>query len=275
MKKTFLAKRNALLSSSNFSWGTYILLGAVIALLVRIVAPDIFWHGVAPVFRVADTGAEKIHAFVVAFGDTSALALRNEKLLDENAALSEENRSLLQKVSSLEKLIAPSQTEQKNDSGIIAGVVARPPTSPYDTLVLASGENAGIAVGQEVFGAGGVPVGVISSVSGDFSRVTLFSAPGLVMHGWVGDKNIPLTILGAGGGVMKASISRAAGVAVGDTVFVPGPGALPVGTISRVENDPSAPEIVLHIRPSLNPFSIVWVVVRTTHAIPLETAPIP
>ena len=41
----------------------------------------------------------------------------------------------------------------KDASGILAGVVARPPESPYDTLVLAAGKNAGVTLGMEVFGA--------------------------------------------------------------------------------------------------------------------------
>ena len=59
-------------------------------------------------------------------------------------------------------------------SGIIAGIVARPPASPYDTLVLSAGSEEGVTLGMEAFGAGGVPLGVVSSVLANFSRVTLF-----------------------------------------------------------------------------------------------------
>ena len=66
------------------------------------------------------------------------------------------------------------RSRNREESGILAGVVARPPVSPYDTLVLAAGRVDGVEVGMEAFGAVGVPVGVVSSVLEDFSRVTLF-----------------------------------------------------------------------------------------------------
>ena len=128
----------------------------------------------------------------------------------------------------------------------------------------AEGGRAGVARGMEAFGAGGVPIGVISSVLADFSRVTLFSAPNMTVNGWVGRANLPLIIRGAGAGVMNASVPRSAGVTAGDTVFAPGPGMLPIGSVVRVESDPSSPSVTLRIMPALNLFSIAWVAVRDT-----------
>lgn len=264
MKKTFLAKRNALLSSTSMSWGVIACASVILALLLRLFAPNFFWQMFSPVFRWGDALAEKSHFILSSFGDTAALALHNEQLRNENAALANENQALLAKEVSISALSNFSTLEGKDTSKILAGVVARPPESPYDTLVLAAGEKVGVMLGQEAFGAGGVPIGVVSSVLADFSRVTLFSAPNTVMHGWVGRENLPLTIRGAGAGAMRASLARSANIAVGDTVFVPGPGALPIGSVTRIDNDPTAPGVVLHITPALNLFSITWVVLRDT-----------
>ena len=264
MKRTFLSKRNAFLSSASISWGVFACVGVFFVLLVRLFAPNIFWYAFAPVFRVADSLVIKSHILYSSFGDTAALALKNEQLLNENAALVSENNALLVKVVSLSSLFGSLATERMNASGILTGVVARPPESPYDTLVLAGGMKDGIISGMEVFGAGGVPIGVISSVRTNFSQVTLFSAPNMVTHCWVGKANLPLSIHGSGAGVMSASIARSANISVGDTVFAPGPGALPIGSVTRIDSDPSAPEIVLRIVPTINLFSITWVVVRDT-----------
>ncbi len=266
MKKTFLVKRNALLSSTSISWGASALALAILALLLRLLAPNFFWHIVTPVFRIADTLAAQSHLLLSSFGDAAALALQNEKLVNENTALSNENRTLLQKAASITALPGSHVTERNNTSGILAGVVARPPESPYDIFVLAAGEKAGVTSGMEVFGAGGVPIGFISSVSDDFSHAMLFSAPGIVTHGWIGPSHTPLTIQGFGAGVMSASLARSAGIVEGDTVFVPGPGALAMGRITRIDSDPLAPEVTLRIMPTLNLFSITWVVVRDTGA---------
>jgi len=193
---------------------------------------------------------------ISSFSDASALTAQNERLMQENAALVAENQALLQKAVATRDL----------PLGILAGVVARPPESPYDTLVLAAGTSAGVEPGQKAFGAGGVPLGIVSAVSDDFSRVTLFSAPDVVTSGWVGSASLPLSIKGAGAGVMGATASRSAAIAVGDTVFAPGPGQLPIGTVARIDSDPSSPVVTLRIKPALNLFSIAWVTLRDTGA---------
>ena len=259
MKRTFLVRRNALLSSTNLSWGTLALAGATFLLLLRLLAPNFFWQIFTPLFRVSDTLARESHAFFDGFGNTATLALQNEKLMNENAALANENQALLKKTTSISELVPDTR-------GIIAGIVARPPASPYDTLVLSAGSAEGVTLGMEAFGAGGVPLGVVSSVLANFSRVTLFSAPNMTVNGWVGRTNVPIIISGAGAGALNASVTRSAGIAAGDIVFAPGPGMLPIGVVTRIDGDPASPSVILRIMPILNVFSIAWVVVRDTGA---------
>jgi cell shape-determining protein MreC len=271
MKRTFLAKRNALLSPHGISWGVFALLFALFVLLVRLIAPNIFLQAVTPVFRVSEALGAGTHTFFSSFGNAAALTARNENLAGENTVLASENQALLEKVTNLSELLGTSAA-QKNIPGILAGVVARPPVSPYDTLVLDAGKSDGVALGMEAFGAGGVPVGVVSQVLSDFSRVTLFSAPGTVTNGSVGHANTVLTITGAGGGAMNAIVARAATVAEGDTVFAPGPGMLPIGTVVRVESSALSPGVTLRIRPAVNIFSISWVTLRATGIVPSTLA---
>ncbi len=256
--------RNALLSSTNFSWGAYALIFAVFILLLRLLAPNLFWTVFAPVFRASDSLSMESRALVSIFSDKAKLASEIEKLAGENAELALQNQSLIKKFESLSKLAVSA-------GGIAAGVVARPPASPYDTLVLAKGSDDGIALGMMAFavpagrqGEGGPPIGVISSVSNNFSRATLFSAPGMTMNGWIGKNNLPLAINGAGAGAMNASVSRSAGITAGDIVYAPGPGMLPVGIVVRVDSDPTSPSVTLRIMPALNLFSVAWVVIRDT-----------
>lgn len=259
MKRTFLARRNALLSSRDVSWGVLAVALVAFIMIVRIVLPNFFWHVFSPVFQASEVLGTKSHAFFIRFSDVATLARQKEQLESENAALASENQMLLKKVENLSDLAV-----RKDGASIIAGVVARPPMSPYDTLMLAAGREDGVALGMEAFGAGGVPVGIVTSVLDDFSRVTLFSSSGVTMSGWVGRENTPLSIVGAGGGAMQAVVARAADVAPGDVVFMPGPGMLPVGSVLRVESDPLSPAVTLRIQPAINPFAISWVELRTT-----------
>lgn len=262
MKRTFLVKRNALLSSTDVSWGIYTLAGVILLLVLRVFLPNQFWYIVSPVLRGADALATQSHIFLSSFGDRAALTLENERLTNENLALASENQSLIQKASSLESLLGPAAPQDA--TGIIAGIIARPPTSPYDTIVVSPGSRAGVAQGEEAFGPGGVPLGVVSAVLADFSRVTLFSMPGMSVNGSIGRQKIPLTIRGAGGGAMRASVGRSTLTAVGDYVFAPGPGLLPIGTVVRIDSDPSSPSVTLQIQPALNIFSLEWVELRAT-----------
>jgi cell shape-determining protein MreC len=263
MKKTFLAKRNSLLLNHGVSWGVFALAFALFVLLMRLFTPNLFWQVFSPIFRTSDAISSTSHTFLNSFGDAERLTEQNAKLTTENAALASENQTLMQKTTNLSALLGASATQQE-PSSILAGVIARPPMSPYDTLVLSVGNKEGVTLGMEAFGETGVPVGVVSSVLDDFSQLTLFSTPGIVTNGWVGHTSIPVSLVGAGAGAIQSFVARAANIAVGDTVYVPGPGMLPIGSIVRIDSDPLSPGVTLRIRPAVNPFSISWIVLRAT-----------
>lgn len=256
MKRTYLPRHSIFVSTADLSWGGVVVVVACLVFVLRFVAPNFFWHVTAPFFNVSSAVAEKTHAVFGGFGNTAELTLAHERLTRDNAALTLENTALRANLVQIAGLGTA-------DLGIVAGVIARPPQSPYDTLVLAKGTEAGVMVGMQVFGEGSVPLGVVQSVSNDFARVLLYSAPGVRTAGWVGN-NLAITLEGAGGGALHGLLSRSAGVTVGDTVFVPGPGLLAIGVVSGIDDDPSSPAIALRIVPALNPFSVAWVTVRAT-----------
>jgi cell shape-determining protein MreC len=256
MKKTYLARRNALLSARNLSWGTGALFFSIIILCLRLLVPNIFWQIFSPVFYISDDLASKSQQFFTQFGDRSELSRENERLSLENAALQAQNATLTQQ--------AATQSVLRTGTGILAGVVVRPPVSPYDTLVVGMGSKDGVTLGMEAFGQGGVPIGIVSSVLSNFSRVTLFSTPDMRTDGWVGHGSIPITLIGAGAGAFRASVSRSANVVVGDSVFVPGPGPLALGSVLRIDSDPISPAVTLRIASAVNPFSLSSVILRST-----------
>lgn len=266
MKRTFLSKRNALLSGRSVPVGAFSLAVVLLILGIRIVAPNIFWQLFSPIFNISDTLASESHTFLNHFSDAAKLASLQERLTAENAMLVSENQTLLKKTADLAALFGSNA--QKDIPGILAGVVARPPMSPYDTLELAMGEKEGVVLGMEAFGPGDVPVGFVSSVTAHFSRVTLFSFPGVVMNGWVGPTSTPLTLTGVGAGTLQTSVARAANIGVGNVVFVPGPGMKAIGSVVRVDSDPLSPGVTLRVMLAVSPFSISWVVLRATGAVP-------
>lgn len=238
--------------------GIALLAAAALLLLARFAAPNLFLAVASPFFGASSGISNTTHGFFASFGNARAVAEKNTTLMQENAALSLENRTLEERLADISPLAAAAS------GGITAGVLARPPVAPYDTFILGAGAQAGVARGMEAFGTGGIPLGFVTASSASFSRVTLFSAPGTESTAWVGALRVPVTLVGAGAGAFTASVPRAATVAVGDGVFVPGPGALPVGTVSKVGGDASSPVATIYIRPAVNPFSITWVLLRDT-----------
>jgi len=256
MKRIFLTKRNAIFSPAGFSWGITALALIVTLLLMRLFLPELFLRLAAPFIGVGDSITNEFSNLSAGFDSNAALARANENLLAENIALSLENTALAARAADLEKLqgsVPPAV------ASVVAGVIARPPESSYDTFVIAAGANDGVKPGDSVYGPGGVPIGKVSNISASSAHVALFSSAGTETDGWVGAARIPLAIFGNGGGTFSASVSRAAGIVVGDAVYAPGPGALPVGSVVRIDGDPASPMLSLRITPAINIFSITWV----------------
>lgn len=261
MKRTYSSTRNALFSSlPRVSLGVGALLFSLLVLAFRFVAPDAFFRVAAPAFSVSDTFAAAVHGALGGFGDTAALAARVEALTAENAALANANRALTTRLAA----IAPLAASSAGGPSVIAGVVSRPPESPYDSLIVAAGAADGVAAGQEAFAGDGTPVGVVSSVSGGFARVTLFSAPGVTTRGWIGDAALAVTLTGAGAGALTTTVARSADVSPGAVVYVPGPGLVPLGRVTAIDDDPASTGVVLHIASVENLFSLGWVALRDT-----------
>jgi hypothetical protein len=229
--------------------------------LARLFIPDIFIASTAPVFAVGDALAARTEALLASFGDARALAAKNKELMEQNAVLAVENQALTEKVKDLSAFFA-STTPGALAGEIMAGVLMRPPTAPYDTLVLEGGERAGIAPLMEAYGAGNVPLGIVKSTTAQYARLVLFSSPGVLTDAWIGEGRLPAGLRGMGAGAFTAEVSQASGIAVGDLVYLAAPGAVPVGRVAHISGAASDPVATLAIQPLVNPFTIAWVELR-------------
>lgn len=227
----------------------------VLSLLVGIAAllfPAAVTHISAPVLRTGTGFTSVMQDISGAFSNAGALTRERDVLREENLALAEENRTL-------RAFLADQQGFGKDTGRIRAGVVARPPVAPYDTLVVGAGRISGVTAGTYVYGPGGVPLGTVDAVTDDTARIALYSTGGRSTLGWAGEARIPVTLTGRGGGAFAATLPRESGVVVNDVVYVPGPGALPIGTVVRIDSDPSSPRDTVFIAPYANLFSLTWV----------------
>lgn len=240
-------------------WSVAALALALTFVLARVLVPDLFMRVMGPVLGAGSGLSARATGFFNSFGDARALAERNAELMRQNAALTLENRTLSERLADLATLYGTTAGVEVR--GVVAGVLARPPTTLYDTLILSAGTDAGVYPLMGVVGEGGVPLGTVSDASARFARARLFSAPGVATDAWVGSARIPITLEGAGAGAFRASVSQGTGIALGDTVYLPGPGAVPMGRVARIRGAASDPVVRLSITPLINPFSVTWVTV--------------
>ena len=226
--------------------------------ILRFLLPGVLVAVASPLWGAGSSltaGVGNVGSF---FSDKATLTNERDRLLADNAAYYAKNAALDARVKDLERLLG-DRTESVN--GILAGVLSRPPVSPYDVLIVDAGSDVQVSVGSRVDGPGGMPLGEVESVTKSSARILLYSTPSKETESWIGEARIPVTLVGEGSGAMSAVVAREAGIAVGDLVYASGPGALPVGSVTAVENDPSSPRSRVDIRPLLNPFSVTWVTI--------------
>jgi formate-dependent nitrite reductase membrane component NrfD len=125
MKRTFLAKRNSLLSSRGISWGGVACIVGLVFLAVRLLVPNLFWRSVAPLYRAGDAVAAVSHRTLLYFDTVATRAEENETLRNENAALANKNEALTVKVEQLTALLGAAAVPE---GGTHAGsIITRPP----------------------------------------------------------------------------------------------------------------------------------------------------
>jgi cell shape-determining protein MreC len=154
---------------------------------------------------------------------SSATSLSQQRLYEENVWL----RGLLGATSS---------------PRIVAAVVARPTTLPYDLLQIDRGEEDGIVSGAPVYIGTDQVIGVVVSTAPTYSFVELFTTPGFSATVFVSGANVVATLDGYGSGVARVRVPQGIPLSIGNLIHIPSldPGVF--GRIEFIENLPTQPE---------------------------------
>lgn len=246
-------ERVSLISPNVRSLGAVVLALVLILGVLRLAFPGVFTAIAMPLWSVGVSLSGGVGDFTSSFGNARALTLERNRLIEENAALALDLATLRAEIADLGNVVGGSSEE------MLVGVLAGPPVAPYDVLILAAGAKDGIRTGLFVYGHHGIPIGTIREVGETSSRAVLFSEAGRENRGWAGEDRIPVVLTGTGAGTFSMTASKDSGLAVGDVLYLPGPGAIPVGLIRKVETDPSSPDARVQIFPYANPFSLPYV----------------
>lgn len=161
-----------------------------------------------------------------------------------------------------------------SDDRIVAGVAARPPFLPYDTLLIDRGSKDGILQNAIVYQASDVAIGFISRVFHNSALVTLFSTPGVEATTYMYGPNIYTTAYGEGGGIIRISVPQGISVEMGDIAVLPSLEVGMLGKIGEIKSVPTDPEQHGYImqNPSLQSLRLVSVSTRVLEDVSYEEA---
>lgn len=185
-----------------------------------------------------------------------------------------ENQSLKQQLTDAEVRLATIQAIEVENNDlkalmgrasstprILAAVIKRPPFSRYDELIIDAGADRGFSTTSTVYAPGNVPIGKVSDVLGETSKVTLFSSPGQKYEVQIGSAHAPATAIGRGGGQYEAQLSRDVKVTEGDLVISPGLNDKAFGVVTGILSDTTQPFETILFAPPVNVYQIRWVLV--------------
>lgn len=118
---------------------------------------------------------------------------------------------------------------------IVAGVLAKPPVTPYDVFILDAGSRVGVRSGAQVFVHGNVAVGKVASVTSDTSKIKLYSSPGETTQVLIGKENVSGEVHGIGGGSFRTKLPQGVKVMLDAKVFVPGLQGGVLGVVKHIQ----------------------------------------
>jgi cell shape-determining protein MreC len=128
------------------------------------------------------------------------------------------------------------------EEGILAGVIARPPDLPYDTMLIDRGDTDGIKKGAPVFYGDQHVLGFIETTFAHHALVRLISSAGLESSVYVFGPQIFARAYGEGGGVIRLSVPQGVSITEGDVVVLPSLSVGILGAVESVQSLPSEPE---------------------------------
>ncbi len=198
-------------------------------MLVRIAAP--LWKGQ----NATAISAWKISGF---------LRDKNE-LLSENADLREKVVADDLLISSL-RAIENSREELLNTYGrtatssfVAATVIVHPPETPYDMIMLDAGAGSGVSVGDTVTLPEGAKIGTVTEVFESDSRALLYSTNGEETSAVLERGQVPVILVGRGGGTFEIELPRDVAIVAGDRVLGPTIASAMIGVVRDIDSAPT------------------------------------
>jgi rod shape-determining protein MreC len=233
-----------------------------------------------PVEGWLNGAADTVDSYWSAITQIDHLRTENDLLAQENQTL----RDQLLRMPSIAKLnddwtkITDTQVSEPYKSTIVRVIVRDITDTAPRTLVIDSGSQDGMVVGQVVIDSGGAVIGRVQMVDANVSTVLLITDTGAVVVGREGQSGATGTIRGRIDGLLQMdNIDVTANLQKGDAVVTAGetlpgtldrspyPPGLLIGEIVDVQRDPNAIVQSALIQPAAQPASATFLLVLTDY----------
>ncbi len=164
-----------------------------------------------------------------------------QELIKENEMLKEELKrveiiQILQQGITDRNKSLEAELGRRIESKILAGIIKKPPFTPYDIYTIDAGRAQGVSIGDIAITGDYIALGVVTRSGEKTSRVNLFTSSGrrtiVEINGYAAEAE------GIGGGVLKISVPRDFEVLAGDMVRLPGFAHYVVGAVVDTQQKP-------------------------------------
>jgi len=198
-----------------------------------------------PVLVVGRDIGEKFKSVGSYFISKNYLYNQNQKLqaeVDFNNARNSNYDSVVAENASLKEIL---NREDEKISMTLANILSKPNQSIYDTLLIDVGAKQGLQIGDIVFALGNVPIGRISDIFSNSSKVVLFSNAGektqAIVSGQLASPNqdgdVFMELIGRGGGNFEMILPRDFTLQKGDQVVMPGLNSSVLAIVQTIISD--------------------------------------
>lgn len=221
-------------------------------------------HFVAkPVWKAENAASGVVEDMGYVVRTKASVYAENDRLKEENAtdkAAMIDYQILKKENEDLKALLGRLPAENKFT---LATILTKPNRSPYDTIIIDIGSDAGITEGQRVFADGNIPIGTINTVYATTSLVMLYSNPGQTTEGALDGSNASVELLGRGGGNFEMTIPLDLSSESGSYVVMPAAKTEVLAIVDSVISNPTDPVKKVLLRSPANIQGLKWVEVKT------------
>ncbi|MEW5907638.1 MAG: rod shape-determining protein MreC [Patescibacteria group bacterium] len=217
---------------------------------------NFFLTAAKPFWKISLVSKDWLNKNLSGFKEKALLAEQNERLKSKIQELEAKfiNYSILEKENQDLKE-ALSRFQEKNQKYILANILARPPQTGFDVLIIDVGSLNGIQQGMRVIAYDDILFGYINEVFSKTSKVTLISSPSKENDVFIQtDRQDQIFTIakGRGGGNLEIKLPVSIDIKEGNPILSVGTFPLVIGVVSKIEKNQADPFQKIFFRLPIN-----------------------